>query len=97
MSTRTKELTKHQKRIIDALANDYENIEQVRELIGSDISSERLNDDLWTLIQEGYVACFSSTATAMQPVRHPQRQGLNAYWFALTKRGEQLLSSLSLR
>lgn len=95
MSTRTKELTKHQKSIIDALANDYENIKHVRELISSDLNSEHLTDGLWTLIQEGYVGCFSSTSTTMQPVRRPQRQNLNAYWFALTKRGEQLLSSLS--
>ena len=94
MSTRTKELTKHQRDILDALANDYENIRHIRELIGFDISSKRLNDDLWTLIQEGYVGCFSSTAATMEPVRHPQRQGLNSYWFALTKLGEQLLSSL---
>ncbi len=94
MSTRQKGLTELQEQIIDALANDYESLEQISEMIDSSVTLSQIKTALWALIQEEYVACYAPTKTEMKPVTHPERRRLGASWFALTPKGEQILSAL---
>lgn len=94
MSTRRKGLTELQEQIIDVLANDYESLEQISGMIDSSVPLSQIETDLWTLIQEGYVACYAPTKTEMKRVTHPERRKLGGYWFALTRKGERLLSAL---
>ena len=94
MSTRHKGLTELQERIIDALANDYESLEQISEMIDSSVKVSLLKTALWALIQAGDVACYAPTKTEMKSVAPPERRKLGAYWFALTQKGEQILSAL---
>jgi hypothetical protein len=85
---------KLQEWIIDALANDYENLDLIGKMIDSSITSNQIETVLWTLIQEGYVACHAPTKTEMKPVAHPEYGKLDTYWFALTQKGKRLLSAL---
>ena len=94
MSTRQKGLTKLQEQIVDALADDYEDMEQIRNLIGVRATDRQIQEALWALLAEGYVAGYSSTKTAMKRITRPERPQLGSYWFALTKKGEQLFSAL---
>lgn len=94
MSTPQKGLAELQEQIIDALANDYESLEQISEILDSSVKLSQTKTALWTLIQEGYVACYVPTKTEMKPVAYPERRKLGAYWFALTQGGERLLSAL---
>ncbi|MBI3801976.1 MAG: hypothetical protein HY268_34035 [Deltaproteobacteria bacterium] len=95
MNTPQKGLTELQEQIIDALANDYESLEQISEILDSSGKLSQVKTALWTLIQEGYVACYVSTKMEMKPAAYPERRKLDAYWFALTQGGEQLLSVLN--
>jgi len=92
MSTQPKELTALQEQIIDALANDYEDLKQIREMLN--VPESDIQSALWQLICEEYIACYQPTKTALKPVAHPDRQRLDEYWFALTPKGEQLLIAL---
>lgn len=92
MSTKPEQLTILQEQIIDALANDYEDLKQIRGML--DAPESQIKSAIWTLIEEGYVACYQPTKTEMKTVDHPDRQGLDEYWFALTERGQQLLQTL---
>jgi hypothetical protein len=92
MSTQPKELTTLHEQIIDALANDYEDLQQIRGMLNAPEST--IKSALWQLICEGYVACYQPTKTELKPVAHPDRQQLDNYWFALTPKGEQLLIGL---
>lgn len=94
MSTRQKGLTKLQEQIIDALANDYESLVQIREMLEHSVAEAQIENTLWTLIQDGYVACYGPTPAEMRIVPQPKRQKLADYWFALTKSGTQLLAAL---
>ena len=94
MNTQQKKLTKLEEQIIDALANDYENLEQIRNMLDQPIPDSKIKTTLWTLIQEGYIACYAPTKMTMKIVAHPERQHLDDYWYALTNRGEQLLITL---
>ena len=94
MSTRQKGLTELQEQIIDVLANDYESLEQISGMIDSSVPLSQIETDLWTLIQERYVACYAPTKTKMKLVTHPERRELGSYWFALARKGERLLSAL---
>ncbi len=92
MSTKPEQLTILQEQIIDALANDYEDLKQIRGML--DAPESRIKSAIWTLIEEGYVACYQPTKTKMKTVDHPDRPALDEYWFALTPKGEQLLIAL---
>ena len=94
MRPRDKGLTELQERIIDALANDYESLEQISEMIDSSVKLSLLKTALWALIQEGYVACYAPTKTEMKSGAPPERRQVGAYWFTLTHKGEQILSAL---
>jgi hypothetical protein len=92
MSTQPKELTTLHEQIIDALANDYEDLQQIRGMLNAPEST--IKSALWQLICGEYVACYQPTKTELKPVAHPDRQQLDNYWFALTPKGEQLLIGL---
>ncbi|MDW8141712.1 MAG: hypothetical protein RMJ90_05465 [Candidatus Bipolaricaulota bacterium] len=94
MSTKPKQLTRLQEKIIDALANDYEDLQQIQEMLDHPTHTDEITSALWALIGEGYVVCYRPTKTEMKPVTHPDRQRLDHYWFALTKRGEEILQAL---
>jgi hypothetical protein len=94
MSARQKGLTELQGQIIDVLANDYESLEQISGMIDSSVPLSQVKTALWTLIQEEHVACYAPTKTEMKLVTHPERRKLGGYWFALTSKGERLLSVL---
>jgi len=94
MSAQQKGLTELQEQIIDVLANDYESLEQISGMIGSSVPLSHIEADLWTLIQEEHVAGYAPTKTKMKRVTHPERRKLGGYWFALTSKGERLLSAL---
>lgn len=94
MSTTPKRLTALQEEIIDTLANDYEDLQQIQGMLDHPVPVDQLTSALWGLVEEGYIACYQPTKTEMKLVAQPDRQGLNSYWFALTKRGEQLLQTL---
>ncbi len=96
MSTKHKQLTTLQEQIIDALANDYEDIEQLRGMLDQPTPDEELKSALSALIKEGYVACYQPTKTEMKPVAHPDCQQLDDYWFGLTDKGEQLQQTLGI-
>lgn len=91
MSTKPKQLTALQEEIIDVLANDYENLQQIQGMLDHPVPIDEIESALWALIEEGYVACYQPTKTEMKPVAHPNRQQLDIYWFALTEKGEQIL------
>jgi len=94
MSTQQKKLTVLEKEIVDALANDYENLAQIREMVNLSEMNALMTSALWSLIQEKYVLCYltTPTKTEMEAVAQPERESLHDYWFALTKKGEQLLT-----
>jgi len=94
MSTPQKSLTELQEQSIDILANDYESLEQIREILDSSVKLNQVKTALWPLIQEGYVACYVPTKAEMELVAYPERRKLDAYWFALTQGGKRLLSAL---
>jgi hypothetical protein len=94
MSPRLTELTDLKREIIDALANDYESLEQLHTLLDRPISQARLEKAVWDLIQDGYIACFTAAKTELTPVADPQRSRLSTYWFSLTEKGKELLSML---
>ncbi len=97
MSHQHKDLTELQECIIDVLANDYESLEQISEMVGPSITLSQVKATLWTLIQETYVACYAPTKTEMESVIYPEHQKLGTYWFTLTKKGEQLLSDFEYK
>lgn len=96
MSTQQKRLTALQEQIVDALANDYESLEQIREMLDQPTPNDEIKSALWGLIEEGYVACYSPQKAGMDPVAHPDRQQLDSYWFGLTKQGERMLETLEV-
>ncbi len=75
MSTKHKQLTTLQEQIIDALANNYEDVEQLRGMLDQPTPDEELQSALWALLKEGYVAC--DHPTEMKPVAHPDCQQLD--------------------
>lgn len=94
MSTKPKQLTTLQEEIIDALANDYEDLQQIQGMLDHPVPIDEIKSALWTLIEEGYVTCYQPTKREMKAVGQPERQQLDIYWFALTQRGEQVLQAL---
>jgi hypothetical protein len=94
MSTKPKHLTALQEEIMDALANDYEDLQQIQGMLSQAVPTDEIKSALWVLIEEGYVACYQPTKTEMKFVAHADRQRLDGYWFALTERGEQILHTL---
>ncbi len=94
MSTKSEQLTTLQEQIIDALANDYEDLKQIRGMLEQAVPESEIKSTLWQLIREEYIACYQPTKTELKPVAHPNRQRLDEYWFALTPKGEQLLTVL---
>jgi hypothetical protein len=83
-----------QQEIIDCLANDYEDLKQIHQMLDRSVSQAEIREALWGLIQGGYVACFEPSQTAMVPVPKPDLQRLDAYWFALSELGEKALAEL---
>jgi hypothetical protein len=81
-----------EKEIIDALANDYENLDQMHQIMNQSRKNTSIVDTLWSLIQEGYIACFLPVAAEMRLITQPERSLLSDYWLALTEKGEQLLA-----
>jgi hypothetical protein len=94
MKTQQKKLAKLEEEIIDALANDYESLDQLRDMLSRPIPDNELKEALWTLTQEGYISCHRPTKTEMKSVIHPDRQHLSDYWYALTDTGEGLLGTI---
>lgn len=94
MSVQFKNLTELQTQIIDALANDFEDVERICEMVELDADRREIEAALWGLIEEGIVACYTPTKVEMRHVDTPDRPKLSAYWFALTEKGEQLLTAL---
>ncbi len=80
--------------VLEVLANDYEDLEQLRDLLGK-VPSQRLREALWELIQEGLVECLRPSRTALHPVSNPNPSELATYWFALTEEGERRLEPSS--
>jgi len=78
------ELTPHQKMIIDALADDYENIGEISSAFPASVSKKQIEDALWFLIKQGVVRCFCPEKTEMKPVLDPQPHQLSEYWFDLS-------------
>ncbi len=97
MKTQQKKLAKLEEEIIDALANDYEGLNQLRDMLGQPIADNELKEALWTLIQEGYISCHRPTKTEMEAVIHPDCRHLSDYWYALTDTGEGLLGTIEAR
>ncbi len=87
-------MTRLQEQIIDALANDFESIEQIRQMLDQPLTNAQIEAALWELIRETFVTCYEPIQTELKSVAHPERQRLGDYWFALTKTGEQSLIEL---
>lgn len=94
MSTKSTELTKEQKMIIDALADDYENIKEIASAFAPSFSKKQIKDALWCLVEQGLVTCFHAEKTGMKPVSKPEAHQLNKYWFNLSEAGELTLDTL---
>lgn len=88
------ELTRHQKMIIDVLADDYENVNEITSALGASISKRQIEDAVWCLIEKGMVDCFHAEKTGMEPVSNPDITKLNEYWFILSQTGELALETL---
>ena len=95
MSTQPTKLSAHQAQIVDALADDYESLDQIRELVNVSVSPETLERELWRLVKLGFVSCHAPSATGLKRVPQPQRERLHAYWFALTAKGGRQLASMN--
>jgi hypothetical protein len=85
----TPDRLKHE--ILELLANDYEDLDQLSDLLGQAVPPERLEEALRELIREGLVGCFRPSKTELRPVRTPDLSKLHTYWFALTEEGERRL------
>lgn len=90
----TRQLTELQTEIIDALANDYEDLAQIHAMVGSDLDRSEIVAALWELIEMGYVLCYESTRYDMIPVKDPEEDRLRVFWFGLSDAGETFLATL---
>lgn len=94
MSGPTNDLTELQAEILDALANDFEDIQRIYEMIGSMATRGEVESALWRLVEKGLVACYAPGKTRMDLVHRPVRRLLDTYWFALSEEGERFLAAL---
>jgi hypothetical protein len=86
-------LTTEQIEVLDCLQDDYENVEQLCQMLEGRFTDRTLIKHLRALIEAGYVACYEPTPTALARVLKCDPRKMRTYWFGLTDKGRTAAGS----
>jgi hypothetical protein len=88
------ELTELQFTILDGMADDYEDVEQLYLYVNPNLPQVRIPlrdvvDELTRMLREGYIAIKHSNNEAIAPLNPVEFTALHHYWFQATDKGKE--------